>query len=182
MPERFRNFAFILYPESSPADWESKLSALHIPCVLSPPHDKDVDENGQVKKLHFHVILKFDSVKTIPQVLNYLWTSGFSHVEFVEPIKSLKSYERYLIHMDDPDKFQYKKEDVKCFSGASYLDDEENSFLIVNEILDYINTYELKNRRSMSSRDFIDIARQNNQWMRVLCNYSMLRLVEIYLK
>ena len=36
----------------------------------------------------------------------------------VKAVKSLSSMVRYLVHADDPDKAQYKREDVKVFGGA----------------------------------------------------------------
>ena len=179
MPQdRFRNYAFVLYPESAPPDWEATLRNFHVPCVLSPPHDRDIDKDGRPEKCHYHVILKFDSVQSIKQVLDLLKVFNIKHVE---PIKAIRAYERYLIHMDDPDKFQYSKSDVKCFSGASYLADEEESYAIVNDIFDFINDYERDNHKSLTRRMFVDIARKKSDWMRVLCNYSMLRLIEWYL-
>ena len=35
-----RNWAFVLYPESAPADWLERLQATGLPGAISPLHDK----------------------------------------------------------------------------------------------------------------------------------------------
>ena len=46
---------FLLYPESIPEDWETKLELLGVPMAISPIHDKDLSEmeNQKYKK---HII------------------------------------------------------------------------------------------------------------------------------
>ena len=43
---------FLLYPESIPEDWETKLELLGVPMAISPIHDKDLSEmeNQKYKK------------------------------------------------------------------------------------------------------------------------------------
>lgn len=35
-------------------------------------------------------------------------------------VQSVRGYARYLCHLDNPEKAQYKSDDVKCFGGADY--------------------------------------------------------------
>lgn len=49
--EKARYFTFLLYPESIPQDWQTKLEALGVPIAISPLHDKDLSSvEGQKYK------------------------------------------------------------------------------------------------------------------------------------
>ena len=114
---RTRNFATVVYPESASGDWMEKLADLKIKAFVSPLHDKDKNPDGEPKKAHYHVILMFDSVKSVEQVKEI--TDEIGGVG-VEKINSLRGYARYLIHADNPEKAQYEKTDIKQFGGADY--------------------------------------------------------------
>lgn len=62
-------WAFLLYQESAPENYLAILEDMHIPFVLSPWHDKDINkETGEFKKAHKHGALYFDSLKSYSQV------------------------------------------------------------------------------------------------------------------
>ena len=83
-------------------------------------HDRDLLDSWEPKKRHFHIVLTFKDTTTIGAVANGL------HVEcqYVEKIKTTtKSAMLYLVHRNDPDKFQYKPEDVVAsFDYVEYVD------------------------------------------------------------
>ena len=60
--DKSRYFTFLLYPESIPEDWKSKLELIGVPIAISPFHDMDetpddVIRNGKhYKKPHYHVV------------------------------------------------------------------------------------------------------------------------------
>lgn len=113
---RSKNFATLCYEESS--DFNQvvcALESLHISFLVSPLHDSDFSDDGNLKKPHWHIILVFDSLKSISQVKDLL--SGVSQglsVSFVgcEIVNSLVSYARYLCHLDDSDKARYETSSV----------------------------------------------------------------------
>ena len=115
---RTRNYCTIVYPDSVPENWQDIISELHVQVFISPLHDKDVTANNEPKKAHYHVLLVFDSVKTKEQAQDVI--STFNGVG-CECVNSLRSYARYLCHLDDPNKAQYQIDDVKCFGGADYI-------------------------------------------------------------
>ena len=57
-----RNWTFVLYPESAPADWREQLQKTGLLCAISPLHDRDVNPDGEVKKAHYHVILIYELI------------------------------------------------------------------------------------------------------------------------
>lgn len=127
---RGRAFGFLLYPDSTPADWLDRLRDLHVPMAISPMHDRDVyprgftDENGiehkagEIKKPHRHVLICFHGKKSIDQVYQMiqgaLGTTAVKHIKFIE---DARGNFRYLTHMDDADKAQYKSSEVIIISG-----------------------------------------------------------------
>lgn len=116
--KRTRNYAFLVYPESAPKDWIERLSATHCPAFVSPLHDKDTNPDGELKKAHYHVMLIFDGVKTTEQaqaIRDAVGGVGW------ERIASQRGYIRYLCHLDNPEKHQYSKQDVKSFGGLNYM-------------------------------------------------------------
>ena len=112
---RSLTWAFIIYPESMPENWLSILRDTHIIGAVSPLHDQDINEDGEFKKPHYHVLMKYPSKKSIQQVYSLCLKLG-SHVS-PEAVESFDGYLRYLIHEDDPDKHQYKKEDIIPLCG-----------------------------------------------------------------
>lgn len=110
-------YATIVYPESAPNDWIEKLQELHIQALVSPLHNKDIDKEGKIKKPHYHVILLFESLKSEKQIQEI--ADKFGGVKVI-PLHSLGAYSRYLCHLDDADKAQYKTEDVVEIGGADY--------------------------------------------------------------
>lgn len=112
---RSLSWAFIIYPESMPENWLSILRDTHIIGAVSPLHDQDINEDGEYKKPHYHVLLKYPSKKSIQQVYSLCLKLG-SHVS-PESVESFDGYLRYLIHVDDPDKYQYNKDDIIPLCG-----------------------------------------------------------------
>lgn len=116
--KRTRNFATVVYPDSAPENWLEIISSQHVPCFISPLHDKDFDGTGEKpKKPHYHVLATYDSVKTVEQAQSFFNTFNGVGLEIVN---SSRAYARYLCHLDNPEKAQYSIDDVKCFGGADY--------------------------------------------------------------
>lgn len=50
--QRSSKWTFLFYKESCPTDYLEVLEELHIPFILSPWHDKDINrQTGELKKL-----------------------------------------------------------------------------------------------------------------------------------
>lgn len=138
-----REYATIVYPESAPENWREKLSELHIWALVSPLHDRDLDDGGNPKKPHYHVQLSFPGKKSYEAV--QAMVSTFGGVGLVT-LESKSGYARYLVHMDDPEKAQYAVTDVRCFGGADYYKTamlEADSMLYIPEICDFIEKHDI---------------------------------------
>ena len=55
--QKVRNFSVIVYPDSTTLNnkWRQNLQALGHKAIISPIHDKDIDNNGLPKKPHYHI-------------------------------------------------------------------------------------------------------------------------------
>lgn len=98
--EKSRYFTFLLYPESVPEDWFTKLETLDVPMAISPLHDKDESPLGGYKKPHWHVIyvaknpVTADSVRI--KIKRLLGDNSIAKVQIVE--QGMESMYLYLTH------------------------------------------------------------------------------------
>lgn len=174
---RTRNFATVVYPESAPENWQEILSDEFVPAFVSPLHDKDTNPGGEEKKAHWHVIIMFDSTKTIEQAEEI-----FSRISGVgcEKINSIRGYARYLCHLDNPEKTQYNQEDVRSMCGADYsatIGLITDKYKAISEMIDFCmsnNIYSYAILLEYCRTDRFD-------WFRVLCDNGTVVIKE-YLK
>lgn len=109
-----RNWAFVLYLDSTPEDWKDILRLKGLPMAISPLHDKDINADGTPKKPHFHIILcfgnstTFNNVKSITDELNQ---------PIPIPLDSVRGMYRYLTHKDNPEKYQYDENFIELYNG-----------------------------------------------------------------
>lgn len=118
---RGRVFTFIVYADSAYQDWIERLDGLHVRAFISPVHDADVAVDGTLKKAHWHVILLFDGKKSREQIDAIREEAiGPDFNRELQDVNCVSAMARYLIHMDNPEKAQYRREDVTCLGGADY--------------------------------------------------------------
>ena len=138
--QRSNKWAFLFYEESAPNNYLEVLEGIHVPFVLSPWHNKDVNkETGEVKKSHKHGAFYFDSLKSYSQVSELIKgkLNGPAHVE---PVMSPKGLYDYFIHAENPDKTPYDIKDIECgcgFNLAKFLV-QQNSDDVMTEVIDTI--------------------------------------------
>jgi len=83
-----RNWGFVIYPESTPDGWQDLLADTHIPAFISPLHDRDTDENGEVKKAHYHIVRMLNGPITQKRANELI--EPFCGTKSAEYIKSLR--------------------------------------------------------------------------------------------
>ena len=133
--KRSNKWAFLLYQESAPENYLDILEEMHIPFVLSPWHDKDVNkETGEFKKAHKHGVLFFESLKSYTQVSELL-TEKLNTPSHVEIVMSPKGMYDYFIHAENPDKTLCSIDEIE--SGCGF---ELEQFLITNNNEEYLST------------------------------------------
>lgn len=154
---RTRTWMFIVYPDSAPNDWEDVLNEeLGYSCWChSPLHDKDFNANGEIKKPHWHVLLVFDGVKSYEQIEDIAKSVNGTAPKACQQSSSMI---RYFTHIDNPEKAQYDRKDIKAFGGLDvespytkstdfeemtfqsiYQIIKENKFYNIIDLEDYLN-------------------------------------------
>lgn len=108
-----RYFGLLLYPDSESYDCDTVLydcMSYFNECsyVL---HDSDYDENGELKKAHYHVVCKKGSGVNLSTIQNRYGRLGVlsNHIYI---ITSYKQQLRYLLHLDDKEKYQYDSSQI----------------------------------------------------------------------
>ena len=139
-----RNWAFVLYPESSPADWREQLQKSGLPCAISPLHDRDVNATGEPKKAHYHVILVYGSPTTFKNVEGL--TKRLNQ-PIPQPLEQVRGYYRYLTHMDNPEKAQYSASEIRTLNGfdiGDFVDMTKSEVTkVLRALMDYIRENDL---------------------------------------
>lgn len=104
-----RKFIALVYPDSTTYDYLEVLNNLRsFPEWAYILHDKDLKNDGESTKPHYHCIMRGRSSKPLQTAAN---TLGLP-VQFVECAEKWDKSVRYLIHADDPDKYQYPHDAV----------------------------------------------------------------------
>ena len=81
--------------------------------VIYIRHDKDVTEEGEEKKPHYHFVIKLKTACTISALSKRVGVAE----NMIEPIKkSFNGSLKYLIHFKDDNKYNYDVDEVKSNS------------------------------------------------------------------
>ena len=140
LTEKKRNWAFVLYPDSAPENWQEILQQTGLQCAISPLHE-DLNPDETEKKAHRHIILCYSTGGTTYNVVEKL-TRGRLNGTIPQPLEQIKGYHRYLTHKDNPEKKQYDEADIISINGFSIRDYVELTKSEVTklkmEITDYV--------------------------------------------
>lgn len=174
---RTRNFATVVYPESAPQGWKKILEEERIPALISPLHELDCNADGEVKKAHYHILVKFAGKKSPEQVQAIFEKFGGVGCETVN---SFRSYARYLCHLDNPEKAQYNVNDVVSLNGIDYLEEigtPADKYKAIRQMIKYC-----RENSVYSFADLLEYCEEEREdWFRVLCDSSTYVIKE-YLK
>lgn len=137
-----RYWASVGYPESLPDNWKEKLTETGLQIAISPLHDKDLNPDGEEKKIHYHFIFAYEgpttynNVKTLCQDFN-----------MTIPIKleSVRGMYRYHLHLDNPEKYQYDDRDRILLNGFDANSVNELTKTEVNKLVRQILTFVIEN-------------------------------------
>lgn len=150
-PKKSKYFCAVLYPDSTTYDVDKLIKALaeeHLTFAVSPVHDCDVDDNGNAKKSHYHLLIAYSSATTLNNIKGWFKACGMpeSELHTVRFCSSAVGYYRYLTHKDNPEKAQYNVNDIRVFNDCEELfkkfsktasekiDDLARIFQIVDEL------------------------------------------------
>lgn len=150
-----RLLCLLLYPEDNQAHKEALECLFKFYNVLAICHNKDVylydelDEEGnlkhsagELKKVHYHILVQFRNPRYISGVAKELDIEE----HLIQKCSSFESYVLYMVHRDEPLKYQYELKNLK----GSLIDralrvlevpetNEEKFFNIQNWIISHPN-------------------------------------------
>ena len=138
--KRYRHFMILLYPEWD--NFNDILSDLK-GSFKNYAYIKHIPEELE-KKEHIHFILSLDNPRTIESLSNRIEVPK----NLIQNIKSLRASNRYLIHKDNEEKYQYDLEQViisNSFKSTFFKSFDD--LLSDEEILDNIYTFILDNKK-----------------------------------
>lgn len=142
----------IFYPDSMPDYWKDVIEDTKVPCALSPLHTLDrwtaKDEatnaehvQGTLKKPHYHLFVDYGAGanKSADQV-KADFCVPLNGKAVPEVVKSNRGMCRYLIHMDHPEKAQYRMDEIRFFNGFDPKDFFDLSTTEVNNLCPQIES------------------------------------------
>lgn len=152
-PNKSKYFCCILYPDSTTYDVDKLVKSLseeHLTFALSPIHDRDFEDDGSLKKAHFHLLLAYSSATTLSNIRGWFNACGMpeSELHSVRVCASGVGYFRYLTHKDNPEKYQYDDKDIRVFNDSEELfkkfsktsSEKINDLVRIFQIVDELNT------------------------------------------
>lgn len=168
-----RNWAFVVYPESLPSNWEEIVTETGLPMAFSPLHDKDFNPTGELKKPHYHVICYYENPTTSRAVKEYVTDKLNGTI----PIKleSMVGMYRYHLHLDNPEKYQYDDRDRKFYNGFDVNKVDSLTYTEISKILLDIQTF-IRSEHILEYADLLDILQDNElfQMLDVARNHTLL--------
>lgn len=166
---RARSWTTIGYPESLKENWRSIIDDYHIQWILSPLHDRDVDNSKQPIKAHYHIVFYFEGKKSYKQVLSLCRSFGGVNPQKVE---SMIGMVRYLIHADDPDKYQYSRSLIEAHGGIDIDRFFKRSVYEKNVILAEMEEYIYDNNVTNFAEFAYFCAKNEPEWFDILNNHN----------
>lgn len=140
--ERSCSWAMVLYPSEDPSHKDAfDFIIKNYSKYAYIKHDKDVLDNGELKKEHYHFLVQFP---------NYRWRNAIANElnitpNYLEKVRNVENSLKYLIHFNNSDKYQYDIDEVqgtlknKLISYINTTDKTESDKVI--ELLDYLDSH-----------------------------------------
>lgn len=160
MEDKNRHWTFVMYPDSLPENYLEILQQTGLEVAISPLHNKDLDQEKELKKAHYHVLLCFPGPTTYKKVCSI---TQKLNATIPQRVLSVKGIYRYFTHKDNPEKYQYDEQEIVCLNGF----DSENFVamttsqikMIVRELTDII-----LNKNILEYVDLIDFLVTNEMY------------------
>lgn len=153
-----RNWAFVVYPESLPNNWQDIILETGLPMAFSPLHDKDVNPAGDNKKPHYHVICYYENTTTQKNVKENVT----DRLNGTIPIKleSMVGMYRYHLHLDNPEKYQYDDRNRMFFNGFDVNKVDSLTYTEIGKILMELQSL-IRREHILEYADLLDILQDN---------------------
>lgn len=135
--KKYRTWLMLLYPDCPEHQQIMEEIPTRFPSAIWVTHDSDIDpDTGELKKEHVHYVIYFTNESFKSRVTKaFTWYKDINR--FVKPAKEVKARVRYLLHLDNPDKYRYP---ISYLEGniepyKKYLDSQKREEDDVDKIL-----------------------------------------------
>lgn len=166
-----------------PADWAEKDEIIEISKKISKfyyiiKHDKDYNiETGEAKKDHYHILMTFASPLQLGTVLNKFSAVQKIQSNSLELIKNIYGAKRYIVHKDNPEKFQYDSTEVET-NDPLYKDILADKKSGEDEVKEMLDAFDKRNEK-ITEREFIESFKsslvQMNSYQRLMSILALKR-------
>lgn len=156
-----RNWAFVVYPESLPKNYEEIINQTGLPMAFSPLHDMDINPTGETKKPHYHVICYYENLTTQKNVKENVCDLLNGTI----PIKleSMVGMYRYHLHLDNPEKYQYDDKDRTFYNGFDVHKVDSLTYTEIEKLLRQLQSF-IKVHQIYEYSDLLDILLDNEMY------------------
>ena len=163
----YRNIEMIFYDLNSLYEKVKVCDLLNIQYAYIK-HDKDTNDDGTIKKTHYHLRIFYKDKKSISA-----WAKFFNvNQNDIQILTDKRLSIRYLIHIDSKDKFLYNYDDIVTnFDISNYFLDKKNESDDILLIINYIKS--IKGHLPLSS--ILNFCLDNDLWSSYRRNYSILK-------
>lgn len=173
--QRTRNWTIIFYPEDLPENWKDLVDELQVKWIESPVHDKDLNADKKLKKMHCHTLFMFNSVKTLEQIIEMLSTvfelsetGSIIGIALPQMVNDRCAIVRYMAHLDNPDKAQYDIAKIIGHNGADVSEILKFSATEVRKMIIAMEEY-IEENNIIELSEFSKKIRYNNpEWHTLL--------------
>lgn len=172
--DRFRNWKFVIWLESAPIDYITRIQECGVRVILSPIHNLDPKDDNplEFKKPHRHGILVYSGKKSYKQALAKVKEIGEGSINTVLACDDLGPAARYLCHLDHPFKHVYPIAQIECFNGISVEDaftTASDLKMYDSQIMQFINENDV-----LYYHDLAEYAQfVNQEWRTAVLNRTM---------
>lgn len=168
MAKSFRIFELLIYPDSETYNSDDVLQAAseYFDEWAYALHDSDVLDTGELKKAHFHFVGRCESGRQISAVSN---KCGIPE-NAIQVKNSFKYSVRYLVHLDQPDKFQYSNDRIVSNIELTRILSGKDETMGVQKIFVLMEQYKPTSIDALTS-----LVIKNGLWSTYRRNYSIFK-------
>ena len=118
----------------------------------------------------------------LKNLINKLKRLPISYAPVPQKVHNMKGQVRYLIHLDNPEKYQYSVEEVKSHGGIDvdkyFKATSSQRYEMIREMIDFVNENNI-----LEMKDLIDYASKNrfDDWFPLLCDNSLI-IMDAYIR
>lgn len=144
-----------IYPDSCKDNYLQLLRQSAVVAAISPWHDHDIGEDGNLLKPHKHVLLCFSGSAKITQVISIIDMIGAK--QQCMTVNNKYAAFKYLYHSDSPDKAMYRLEDIE-YSNCDKFFFANTAF---KDLLNYIDEYHCISLHQLT----LNLRKDNNDYL-----------------